>query len=94
MYRALWYRRHSGATRIRQCTRRYAPRAPVHWLILVSPSHRAVSGEGITYYPRQKGGAWKAHSDGFVSNCPASNVPELVIATHVISNNTTACMEL
>ena len=33
MYRALWDRRHSGATRIRQCTRRYAP-----WLILVAPS--------------------------------------------------------
>ena len=27
MYRALWDRRHEGATRIRQCTRRYAPRA-------------------------------------------------------------------
>ena len=27
MYRALWDRRHSGATQIRQCTRRYAPRA-------------------------------------------------------------------
>ena len=27
VYRALWDRRHSGATRIRQCTRRYAPRA-------------------------------------------------------------------
>ena len=27
MYRALWDRRHEGATRIRQCTQRYAPRA-------------------------------------------------------------------
>ena len=28
-------------------------------------NHRAVSGEGSTYYPRQNGGAWKADSDGF-----------------------------
>ena len=49
--------------------------------------HRAVSDEGITYYPRQNGGAWKADSDGFESNCPVSNVHELAIATHVISNN-------
>ena len=55
--------------------------------------HRAVSGEGITYYPRQNGGAWNADSDGFVSNCPVSNVHELTIATHVISNNATTDMD-
>ena len=47
--------------------------------------HRAVSDQGITYYPRQNGGAWKADSDGFEY--------ELAIATHVISNNVTTCME-
>ena len=56
--------------------------------------HCAVSGEGITYYPLQNGGAWKADSDGFGSNCPVSNVHELAIATHVISNNATTCMEI
>ena len=55
--------------------------------------HRAVSGEGITYYPRQNGGAWKADSDGFESNCPVSTVHELAIVTHVISNNATTCIE-
>ena len=57
------------------------------------PEHRAVSGEGITYYPRQNGGDWKADSDGFESNCPVSTVHELAIVTHVISNNATTCME-
>ena len=55
--------------------------------------HCAVSGEGITYYPRQNGGAWKADLDGFESNCPVFTVHELAIVTHVISNNATTCME-
>ena len=54
---------------------------------------RAVSGEGMTYYPRQNGGAWKADSDGFESNCPVSTVHELAIVTREISNNATTCME-
>ena len=42
MYRALWYRRHSGATRTRQCTRRYAPRALTDPRgPFVPPSHNA-----------------------------------------------------
>ena len=52
-------------------------------------NHRAVSGVGITYHPRQKGGAWKADSDGFQSNFPVFTAHELAIATHVI----TTCME-
>ena len=60
---------------------------------MLTTCHYAISGEGITYYPHQNGRAWKANSDGFESNCPISNVHELAIATHVISNNVTTCME-
>ena len=59
----------------------------------VNKHRRAVSGEGITYYPRQNGGAWKADSEGFVSNCPISNVDEVAIVTDVISNNATTGMD-
>ena len=68
----------------------------IDWVIALNnylPLHRAVSGEGITYYPRQNGGDWKVDLDGFESNCPVSNVHELAIATHAISNNFTTCME-
>ena len=51
--------------------------------------HRAVSGEGITYYPRQNGSDREADWNGFVSNCTVYYVHTLAIVTHVISNNAT-----
>ena len=67
------------------------------WLLYGTPwdsiHSRALSGEGITYYPRQSGGARKADSDGFVANCPVSNVHELALVILVIRNNVTAGMD-